>query len=159
MTLWHCETWKCFWGLHSNFIWTRTFPCAERTSQQEFYQFFDLVYTSPFLSDVCKVRKKGYYRNSRIWNGGKQLIHTLSTGVDFPEPGETVTSCFAVATWHLIGGIDRNRNQNIHLHKKPRWRQASVYRCLLTGFLYCQRETFIPTCRSAVSASPPVYHT
>ena len=28
-------------------------------------------------------------------------------GVDFPEPGETVTYCFAIATWHLIGKIAR----------------------------------------------------
>lgn len=34
------------------------------------------------------------------------MCNRLCRGVDFPEPGETVTYCFAIATWHLIDEIE-----------------------------------------------------
>lgn len=31
------------------------------------------------------------------------LFNTPCIGIDFPEPGETLTYCFAITTRHLIG--------------------------------------------------------
>ena len=52
----------------------------------------------------CATRE--FLRNSRIWNGGKQLFSRLCMGTDVPQPGEMVTSCFATAAWHLRSEIE-----------------------------------------------------
>lgn len=64
-----------------------------------------MMYIGLFLSDTYRVRIRRY-KNSRVWNRGKQLFHVLCISVDFPEPGKMLTYCFAIATWHLIGKIE-----------------------------------------------------
>lgn len=72
-------------------------------------------------------------------------------GVDFPEPGETVTYCFAIATWHLIDeievGVKISTCTRNHSGTEPEL--VSSHRLLL----YCHRTTFIPSCRNAISSS------
>ena len=53
--------------------------------------FFELVSAGPSLTD--RVRIKGSYRNSKVWDGGKRLFSRFCMRIDFPEPGEMVTYC------------------------------------------------------------------